>query len=151
MCNMLIFKGGYYFNCQSLPNCPIFAPFCPIFTPIWSKNEVSAVTNQGRFLFLCKTWCKRCGYNSRAVSNQGRFVLETLRYFRAKFQGVCFRFIIAFNHLVSGGFWLSHSTTSASSRDWVIKNETESFKIEKITAISFSVINIVIVSHHEVS
>ena len=37
------------------------------------------------------------------------------------------------------------------NRDWEIKNETENFKIEKITAISFSVINIVIVSPHEVS
>ena len=46
---------------------------------------------------------------------------------------------------------LGISVLSIHSRDWVIKNETENFKIEKITAISFSVINIVVVSHHEVS
>ena len=36
-------------------------------------------------------------------------------------------------------------------RGWVKKNETENFKIEKITAIVFIVINIVLVSPHEVS
>ena len=37
------------------------------------------------------------------------------------------------------------------TRDWVIKNETENFKIEKITPNSFSVVNIVLVSPLEVS
>ena len=77
---MLLFEGGYYKIWSKLVKIDQNWTKCPKKPLVLAKMGVTAVTNQGRFLFQFRHLSKWRGYYLRAVSNRGRFVLETLRY-----------------------------------------------------------------------